>query len=67
MTKLADRVHAELENIFIVIKELEKIADKADKSVTELAGIGTFPHIIIKAPKVFIQFKEEIERYMKIS
>jgi hypothetical protein len=34
MTKLTDKVHAEIDNILIVLKELEKIANKPDKSVT---------------------------------
>lgn len=39
-----NKIHAEIDNISIVLKELEKIADKPEKSVTELAGIGTFLH-----------------------
>ncbi len=42
--ELKDKIYAELENIIKVLDEIQNIADKKDKSVVELAGIGTFIH-----------------------
>jgi len=46
MASLRERVNVEMENISVVLKELEKIKDKPNKSIVELAGIGTFLHNI---------------------
>ena len=44
MANLRERVEVELENISAVLAELKKIEGKPDKTVAELAGIGTFLH-----------------------
>jgi len=46
MISLREKVNVEMENISIVLRELKKIKDKSNKSVVELAGIGTFLHNI---------------------
>lgn len=42
--KLRCRVNVERENISIVLEELKKTKDKPDKTLVELAGMGTFLH-----------------------
>ena len=42
--ELKDKIYAELDNIKNVLDEIQNIAGKKDKSVVELAGIGTFIH-----------------------
>ncbi|MGB2841704.1 MAG: hypothetical protein WBC40_04405 [Halobacteriota archaeon] len=44
MANLREKVDVELENISAVLVELKKIKDKSNKTVAELAGIGTFLH-----------------------
>ncbi len=44
MASLTDKVAAEIENISTVLTELDKIAEKKDKSIIELSGIATFIH-----------------------
>ena len=44
MADLRTKVNVELENIFTVLDELQKIKDKPNKTIVELAGIGTFLH-----------------------
>jgi len=44
MADLRDKVNVEMENISAVLAELEKIKDKPNKTIVELAGIGTFLH-----------------------
>ncbi len=44
MADLREKVDVELENISAVLAELKKIEGKPDKTVAELAGIGTFLH-----------------------
>ena len=44
MANLREKVDVELENISAVLAELKKIEGKPDKTVAELAGIGTFLH-----------------------
>ncbi len=44
MANLREKVDVELENISSVLAELKKIEDKPDKTVAELAGMGTFLH-----------------------
>ena len=46
MASLREKVNVEVENISIVLEELKKIKDKPNKSIVELAGIGTFLHNI---------------------
>ncbi len=41
MANLLEKVDVGLENIPIVLAELERIKDKSDKTIAELAGIGT--------------------------
>ena len=44
MASLREKVNVEMENISIVLDELKKIKNKPDKTLAELAGIGTFLH-----------------------
>ena len=44
MANVREKVDVELENISAVLAELKKIESKPDKTVPELAGIGTFLH-----------------------
>lgn len=44
MANVREKVDVELENISAVLAELKKIEGKPDKTVAELAGIGTFLH-----------------------
>lgn len=44
MADLRTKVNVELENISAVLKELQKVKDKPNKTIVELAGIGTFLH-----------------------
>jgi uncharacterized protein YutE (UPF0331/DUF86 family) len=44
MADLREKVDVELENISAVLAELKNIKDKSNKTVTELAGMGTFLH-----------------------
>lgn len=46
MADIRDKINAEMENISVVLDELNKIKDKPDKSLVELAGIATFLHNI---------------------
>jgi len=46
MANLKDKLKAEMENISIVLRELEKVKDKPNKSIVELAGLATFLHNI---------------------
>jgi len=46
MASLREKVDVELENISIVLGELKKVKNKSNKSIVELAGIGTFLHNI---------------------
>ena len=44
MASLNDRIQAELDNINLVLRELNLIKDKENKSTAELAGMATFIH-----------------------
>ncbi len=46
MADLRDKVNVGMENISAVLEELKKIKDKSNKSIVELAGMGTFLHNI---------------------
>jgi len=46
MASLREKVDVELENISIVLGELKKVKNKSNKSIVELAGMGTFLHNI---------------------
>lgn len=46
MGSLREKVNVEMENISIVLEELKKTKDKPNKTLVELAGIGTFLHNI---------------------
>ncbi len=73
MANLREKVDVEMENISAVLAELEKIKDKSNKTIAELAGIGTFLHNfytgIENIPKqifdTYSTFKEEIEAFIR--
>ena len=44
MANLREKVDVEIENISAVLAELKKIKDKSNKTIAELAGMGTFLH-----------------------
>ena len=44
MANLKEKVDVERENISAVLAELKGIKDKSNKTIAELAGIGTFLH-----------------------
>lgn len=44
MANLKEKVDVERENISAVLAELKEIKDKSNKTIAELAGIGTFLH-----------------------
>ncbi len=44
MAKLSEKILVEIDNITVVLDELGRTIDKADKSIAEIAGMGTFLH-----------------------
>ncbi|MEW5759269.1 MAG: hypothetical protein AB1779_00715 [Candidatus Thermoplasmatota archaeon] len=44
MANLIEKINAEMENITVVLRELEKVKDKPNKTNLELAGIATYLH-----------------------
>ena len=55
MDDIADKVLAEKENIEISLNNLQKAMAIKNKTVIELAAIGTFLHNIYKPINLFIQ------------
>ena len=69
MANLKEKVDVERENISAVLAELKEIKDKSNKTIAELAGIGTFLHnfytgienILKQIFDTYSTFKEEID------
>ncbi|MGB7532284.1 MAG: hypothetical protein WA977_04800 [Halobacteriota archaeon] len=73
MADLKEKVDVERENISAVLAELKEIKDKSNKTIAELAGIGTFLHnfytgienILKQIFDTYSTFKEEIDAFIR--
>jgi len=73
MANLKEKVDVERENISAVLAELKEIKDKSNKTIAELAGIGTFLHnfytgienILKQIFDTYSTFKEEIDAFIR--
>ncbi len=59
MVSLSRQILAEKENAEIALRNLKEALSRKEKSVVELAAIGTFLH------NVWNKFMSEIERFLK--
>ena len=63
MASLREKVNVEMENISIVLEELKKTKDKSNKTLVELAGIGTFLHNVYNGVENILKTDIKLARH----